>query len=501
MDGGSFSSPTPDSLLQDARLLNSDIIGRHSVKCNFSTRLAGRFYQNGSLERHTLRTSRLVEMQAKKRRLERELQLEERRVRLLEERLNETERAREDAHGVIITIERGVVQFQAFVRQRQALRLFRAMKHETFMREFTARYFQRYYRGWKGRLRANSQREYMRQKRRNESAATIQANVRRRSQRKMYRDLLMERKRLSNQSAAAIQAILRGNVTRRMYLEEMTRRNDAASTTQRVWRGTLGRINAERLRQELIRKRMETEKPKRIPLHMRKYSTYGAPARRANNDSTKKRDVRLRRRSSDAMILTDGRLSTLSNFKSSASTCDPDDENDSIATTITSLTNATENSNKRRIHNRRTNPPSWPSPQRVLESKRNSAITRRLTTLQPCNRVNSRRASLPLNGTTQRRPPPGRPPDRQSTIQTCTDSRERQDSDKTDSVPCKRRKSGEEESSPTARGEIRKTPITVSEEASLIVQEVLGKSVVRHSIVHSVFESEFSEHEDDLVGR
>lgn len=42
------------------------------------------------------------------------------------------------------------------------------------------------------------------------------------------------------------------------------------------------------------------------------------------------------------------------------------------------------------------------------------------------------------------------------------------------------------------------TPIIVSEEASLIVQEVLGKSVMSHSIVHSVFEDDVSEHEDDL---
>jgi len=170
--------PAPSSVLQGARLLNSDI-GRHSVKSNFSTRLSGRFYQNGSLERHTLRKSRLVEMQAKKRRLEKELQLEERRVKLLEERLNETERARDDAHELIITIERGVIRFQAFVRRRQALRLFRKLQHESAMRELVAKFFQCRYRGWKGRERAVSRREYLREKQRIESAATIQANKQR----------------------------------------------------------------------------------------------------------------------------------------------------------------------------------------------------------------------------------------------------------------------------------------------------------------------------------
>jgi predicted RNase H-like nuclease (RuvC/YqgF family) len=85
-----------ESMLQEARLINSDI-GRHSVKCNFSSRLSGRFYQNSSLERNTARKSKLVEMQARKRRLERELRMEEQRVELLEARLNETESCREDA--------------------------------------------------------------------------------------------------------------------------------------------------------------------------------------------------------------------------------------------------------------------------------------------------------------------------------------------------------------------------------------------------------------------
>ena len=215
-------------------------------------------------------------MQAKKRRLEKELQLEERRVKLLEERLGDTEKAQEDAHGLIVTIGRGVVRFQAFVRRRQALRLFRAMRHESLMRNLIARFFQCNFRGWKGWLCAESRREYLRQKRRDESVTTIQASVRRGSQRNIYLDLLIERKRLNNQSAATIQATLRGKVTRRMYLEEVSRRQDAARNVQQIWRGAAVRIMVEKLRQELARKRTEAERPKRIPLHLRRYSTYGS---------------------------------------------------------------------------------------------------------------------------------------------------------------------------------------------------------------------------------
>src|SRR6056300_1047204 len=133
MEGGggilSPSSPvTPSSsLLNEARLLNGNNIGRHSAKRLFTTRLSGRFYHDGSLERATFRKSRLVEMQERKRRLERELELEERRVSLLQERLRETERVRDKANELIFTILRGMIQFQAVVRHKQAMKLYRAM--------------------------------------------------------------------------------------------------------------------------------------------------------------------------------------------------------------------------------------------------------------------------------------------------------------------------------------------------------------------------------------
>ena len=557
------AAPADTSILQDALLLNSDI-GRHSVKCNFSTRLTGRFYQDGSLERSTFRKSRLVEMQARKRRLESELQLEERRVSLLEKRLDETERARDSAHDLIITIERGLVQFQTFVRRKHALKLYRAMRHELYMRKSIARFFQSHYRGWRGRMCATTRREYLKQQQREDSAAYIQASVRRRIQRRYYLDLLSERERLSNQSAAAIQAILRGKVTRQMYQTEMKRRHDATSHIQRVWRGVSGRMVAEKLRQELRRKRMEAEKPKRIPLHLRRYSTYGSSANTATNTAAKrngavnggpkKRDARMRRRSSDAMIVMnkDGRLSSLRNLKGASSSVGDADENDSIATTITSLTNqtngTTENSSSRRRrvtqqqqHRRSTN--LWPSPQRVL-----AANHKRNYTLQPCNKINARGEALERRKTvsggrmsttkTATIPPLNHlltPPlvEKEAVLQTCCNddstqsSSDDEDDDNSDnddddvnqivaaaSASCSRggtqqskAKDGmkydddtnaiEEDSNIPSREGIS-TPILVSSEASLIVKEVLGKTIMCHNIVHSTFEDEVNEHEDDL---
>ncbi|KAL7552864.1 hypothetical protein ACHAWF_016109 [Thalassiosira exigua] len=514
MEAGTLLSSGPDSLLRDARLLNSDI-GRHSVQCNFSSRLAGRFYHNGSLERHSLRKSRLVEMQAKKRKLERELRLEERRVKLLEERLAETERAREDAHVAISAIERGISRCQAHARRRLATRSFAELRREAQAREASARFFQRRYRGWKGRMEADDRRERLRRKRRDDSAAAIQANVRRASQRRRYLDLLAERRQASERSAATIQAMLRGDAARRSYLLAIRQREHAACVTQCAWRGTLARMEAEQLRQEAERRRLEAEKPKRVPLHLRKYSTYGGGPRKHN--SSKKRDLRMRRRSSDAMIIMkDGRLSSLSNLKSSASVGDPD-ENDSIASTITSLTNATEASGRRRAYRGGGGgggkAPSWPTPRKVLESEgARGGGCRRHTTLQPSRRSSLERRKT-FSGGLAIPPPLRRPLRRPPTLQTCddTDSEEgsaasagggkvddgvdggsRSDTAEPASAA---EQTSEAHSAPEAA---RATAVTVSDEASLIVQEVFGKGVMCRAIAHSSFDEEFNEHEDDL---
>ena len=402
MDAGSlsFSSPPPESILQEARLLNCDL-GRHSVKSNFSTRLAGRFYSNGSLERHALRRRSLLGLMDRKRGLERELLLEERRVELLLERLRETEEARQNAYALISTIERGVLQFQTAVRRRQAVTLFRTMRHEYFMRKFVAHAFQCRYRGWKGRAIAESKREYLRQKRREDSLLTIQTFTRGRMQRIHYLDLLAERKReLCNRSATVIQTVMRGKLLRQMYQTEMIRRRDGARNIQRIWRGSIGRVTAKKLRDEMIRVLAVEEKPKRIPLHLRKYSTYGSnknshDAKRRTSIVTnvsKKREVIARRRNSDVMVnMTDHRR--LSSFTIPKSVAADEPENDSVATTLTSLTNptvATVSSSKQPIR-QRAHPasPSSRYPQRVPALDR-----RRRGTQQSCEEVGTKQPPL-----------------------------------------------------------------------------------------------------------
>ncbi len=417
MDAGnnSFSSPPHDSILHEARLLNSDL-GRHSVKSNFSKRLTGRFYSNGSLERHALRRSSLLGMMERKRGLERDLQFEERRVDLLLERLREIEKATEHVHAMISTIERGVVQFQKAVRRRQALILFRSMQHELLMRKFVAQVFQCRYRGWKGRARAEDKREHLRQRRRDQSLHIIQRYTRGSLQRIHYRGLLADKKKqqLQNRSATTIQAVMKGELLRKTYRAELIRRHNGARNIQRIWRGSIGRVIAKKVRDEmLLRKLVVEEKPKRTPLHLRKYSTYGASndthdtKRRTSlaANGSKKRENVARRGNSDALINMTDQLSSFTIPTSIVSTAD-EPENDSIATTLTSLTNqtvATASSSKQPIRHR-ANPssPSLRYPQRVMAPDR-----RRRGTLKSCDEVGENQATgkSSVHSSTNSKPP------------------------------------------------------------------------------------------------
>lgn len=534
LSASSPATPPPSSsFLSEAQLLNSNNIGRYSAKRLFTTRLSGRFYHDGSLERSTFRKSRLVEMQERKRRLERELELEERRVTLLQERLHETERVRDDANELIFTIQRGFIQFQAVVRRNQALKLYRATCYELQMKHFSAQFLQRQYHGRKGRMIANARREYLQQECRCKSAAYIQAAVRRRIQRRYYLDLLSERKRLGNASAVAIQAILRGKVTRQSYLTTMKCRHDASCTIQRVWRGVAGRKIAIELR-ELLRRRLEAEqeKPKRVPLHLRRYSTMRfQPGDNTITLQQQQQQRMRRRRSSEAMIVMmtnnkDGRASS-----TGAGDADENDSSISVASTLTSQTsyqtNATERNSanrKRRQHLSRTkNSPSWPSPQRVLAS---NDCNRRVTniTLQPNERrssIKQRRRTISCGGgglTTTTTPlrhnqikqskqldlPPQPSCDNKDSAKSSSSSSSSSSDDELDSEVATSSKvegNGKTSILPPSRLHENNDGIiySVSAEASRIVHEVLGKTVLCHDIIaHSMFEDEFCENDDDI---
>lgn len=374
------SATTADALLRDARLFNSDL-GRHSVKSKFSTKLAGRFYTNGSLERHTCRRSHLVEMQERRRRLEKELRTEERRCDLLTKRLVDNERKRDVVHDLIDKLNQGLIYLQSYIRRRQAMKLFHAMKYRFHMKQTIAQSIQCRYRGRRDRKVAQIRKETLQCRHRNASATAIQASVRRSIQRRRYMNALVERERLKYQCAVAIQATARGRCTQQRYLAERTRRVDAAEDIERVMRGHFARRMAKKLRDELAQRVVEPveEKPvERVPLHLRRYRTISSIASPTMMKAqTQVVDIRSQDREYEQRggMRMGNRNNNFSKAAAAAVVQNDSigyDENDSVNSTLTSRSQSSMDTlTKKRVIQRRattTKSPSWSSSGREVLS-------------------------------------------------------------------------------------------------------------------------------------
>jgi hypothetical protein len=328
---------------------------------------------------------------------------------------------------------------------------------------------------------------------------------------------------MSNQSASAIQAMLRGKMTRQMYQQEIQRRQSASNHIQRVYRGKLGRDEYHRLRQLWLEKQ---KKPKRVPLHMRRYSTYGNRSPR----KVPKKLVMTRRRSSveDMSQLLKMKLSNNNNDQ---------DENDSVATTLTSLTHATDISQRKRAvrgkmadSTNKANKPSWPSTHRVLgsvpkqhhnlnkssetkskssdasetnTSRNNSRRITRSTVLtksrdqRSINKELNSRVPTFVSGNLSKDQTQERQREDESPTHVFADSANDEDVINSRQNPSMAMDSQHSEMEIPSREQMS-TPLIISREASLLVEEVLGKTIIMHSIVSCTFDDEFSEHEDDL---
>jgi hypothetical protein len=204
--------------------------------------------------------------------------------------------------------------------------------------------------------------------------------------------------------------------------------------------------------------------------------------------------------------MEDGRLSMLRN-PTSASTGDERDENDCIASTSTSLTNqtnaTTETSQKFRVHrglarvvsSDRRRATATRSFNKFADTRKRKPIERLITapTITPFRKLREgcKQPLLPtcvdpdLNQSIT--DPGGEKNEAESGSRGGPQNDAVVDIDPEPSSP----------SSPPPRERVS-TPVLVSEEAKIIVREVLRMGTLRHGIAHSTFDDEFSEHEDDL---
>ncbi len=257
------------AILQDARMLNSDL-GRFVRRCNFSTNLHGRFYQNNSMQSHNARAHRIARMKAKRKQLERSVKMEEKKIRFLEDELRKKVEKRRREENMKILMELAATKIQSHVRKMLALKRIELMRIEEQIMNYVVLIIQSCFRGKRARRHAHNLRMQLAQHRKEILASTrIQSLWRKVVARRLLLQKREEFEIKKSKASILIQANVRGNKGRDIV--KHMRRKRASISIQCMYRVTIARrfLNAER--EKALKKR---EKPKRVPLHERRYSTY-----------------------------------------------------------------------------------------------------------------------------------------------------------------------------------------------------------------------------------
>ena len=269
-------------MLTLAQTLNSDL-GRHVKKCSFSTHLSGRFYQNNSLESHKAKAQRIAQMKAKRKRLERSLELEEKKILYLEEMIKQRKQQRMEEERERQRAERAAIVIQSEIRRYLSIKRLEVLKVEDQIINYVVNFLQALFRGRRDRKRVHYLKMMVMKHRKEEMAAIfIQSYVRVFIAKCELGQRIKERKLQMNQAATFFQACFRGhncrNIVRQIIKEQ------SAIKIQSRYRGTIGRRIRDARIQALKRK-----KAKRIPLHERRYSTYSIDTSRRDSISSRRR--------------------------------------------------------------------------------------------------------------------------------------------------------------------------------------------------------------------
>ena len=221
-------------------------------------------------------------MRAKKRELEQAILLEERRAELLEERLRER---KEVCLRIQLRRQQAALELQCWVRKLAAMQSVGDVRcHQRAMNQI-ALFCQARYRGFKGReVACTRKREATQQKLEHDASVRIQCVARARRAKKIVEIERAELRQRQYAGACTIQALVREQQCQRRYNEMLQERqhqlhlqqHEACTRIQSIHRRNFARQEADRRRAEKQRTAEEVPptKPKRVPLHMRRYSTY-----------------------------------------------------------------------------------------------------------------------------------------------------------------------------------------------------------------------------------
>lgn len=221
-------------------------------------------------------------MRAKKRELEEAIMVEERRAELLEERLRERKK---QCLRIQWRRQQAALEIQCSVRQRFAREKVGGMRrHQAAMYQISV-FCQAWYRGSKGREIARSRRqEVVQQKRERDASIHIQCAIRAWAAQKAFRAKKDELQKGRYAGACTIQASVRRRQCRGRYLERLRerqhqllfRQEKACTKIQSIHRRNIALEEADRRRaaKQKAAEEKPDPKPKRVPLHMRRYSTY-----------------------------------------------------------------------------------------------------------------------------------------------------------------------------------------------------------------------------------
>ena len=277
--------PEENDFLSEARVLNSDL-GHHVKQCSFSTQLTGRFYENNSLESHKAKAKRIIRMKAKKKELERSVELEEKKIQYLETKRQEWEKRRLENVEKRKKMESAALRIQMNIRRRLARGRVERIRKEIQIMNNVASFIQSLFRGKRDRNYSLALKQKIIQHRKEELAAIrMQCSSRCIMARHALQVAKEEKKTIESNATRRVQALQRGRLCRKfLEKERQLRESKSATMIQSKYRG----ISARR-RRDLLKR---AKKIKRIPLHERRYSTYAF-------ETPKKKNVLNRRRSSD----------------------------------------------------------------------------------------------------------------------------------------------------------------------------------------------------------